>query len=339
MRRLILIVLSLIVSGIFLWLALRGVPLAEVADNIRRANVFWILVSFLLVGVSLWSRGVRWSGLLDNRIPISKGFYLFSITMLINLLPLRAGELVRTVLATRYGIPLVTAAASILVERLIDVVAVVVLLAMGLAQVSSVPPAITNTITVFAALSVVGLVVLIVFARFPQIAQRLLDMIESRIPVIQRLGLRKRLEEVLDGLRPLTNLRRAAHAILWTAIAWGISLVTFYVLQLALGIQNENMWLMSVLSVTIVSFGAAIPLTVASIGPFQGGVLVAGEMIRLDSILAASLGIVFHGITVLGYAVYGVISMLVLGVSLGDLLQRTETGIPENNVTAAADTE
>jgi hypothetical protein len=84
MRKWILIVVSLLVSGIFLWLALRGVPLAEVAENIRQANLFWIVVSFLTVGGALWTRGVRWSGLIDNRVPVMTGFYIFSVTMLIN---------------------------------------------------------------------------------------------------------------------------------------------------------------------------------------------------------------------------------------------------------------
>jgi uncharacterized protein (TIRG00374 family) len=325
MRRVILILASLVVSGIFLWLALRDVPLAEVVDNIRRANLFWIVVSFVLVGASLWSRGVRWSGLLDHRISISKGFYLFTITMFINLLPLRVGEVVRSVLATRYGVPLVTAAASIIIERLIDVVAVVVLLAIGLAQLPSVPPTVTNTISVFALLAVVGFAVLIVFARFPQVAHNLLTAIESRVTILQRLGLRKRLEEVLDGLRPLTHWRSAANAILWTVIAWGISLVTFYTIELAFGVQGVNPWLMSALSITLASFGAAIPLTVASIGPFQGAVRLAGEMVGMNAVLTASLGIAFHGITVLGYAVFGVISLMTLGVSFGDLLSRAQT--------------
>lgn len=327
MRRLLLILASLIVSGVFLWLALRDVPLADVAEHIRRANILWIAISFALIGLGLWARGVRWSGLLDHRIPISKGFYLFTITMFVNLLPLRAGELVRTVLATRYGVPLVTAGASIIVERLIDVVAVVVLLAIGITQLPSVPPTVTSTITVFAILAVVAFAVLIVFARFPQIAHGILAFIEQRLPVIGRLGLRKRLDEVLDGLHPFTHLRSAGHAILWTIISWGASLVTFYTLQLAFGVESQ-LWLMSDLSITLASLGAAIPVTVASIGPFQGAVRLAGEMVGMESTLAASLGIVFHGLTVLGYAVFGVISLMTLGISLGDVLKRQEAASP-----------
>jgi hypothetical protein len=231
---------------------------------------------------------------------------------------------VRSLLATRYGVPVVTAAASIIVERLIDVVAVVVVLALALTQLPSVPPVVTNTIGLFAVAAVVGFVVLILFARFPQVAHNILVGIENRIGFLARLGLRKRLEEVLDGLRPLTQWRSAGHALLWTAIGWSVSLLAFYALELGLGVTGANLWLMSALTITLASFGAAIPVTVASIGPFQGAVRLAGEMVRMDAILTASLGIVFHGITVLGYIVFGSLGLVALGVSLGDLIKRAD---------------
>ena len=141
MRRWVLIGISLLVSGIFLWLALRGVPLDEVAANIQQANFIWIVVSFLTIGGALWTRGVRWSGLIGNRVSVTKGFYIFSVAMLFNQLPLRAGEVVRTILATRYGVPLVTGAASIIIERLIDVLTVVLLIVFGLTRIPTAPPA------------------------------------------------------------------------------------------------------------------------------------------------------------------------------------------------------
>jgi uncharacterized membrane protein YbhN (UPF0104 family) len=323
-RRLILVLVSLLVSGIFLRLALQGVPLEDVVENIRQANLLWIIVSFGLVGIGLWTRGVRWSGLVDFRIPVMKAFYLFSITMFVNLLPLRVGEVVRSLLATRYGVPLVTAAASIIIERLIDVVAVVVVLSIALSQVPSVPPVVSNTMTLFAVAAITAFVVLILFARFPDTAHKVLVGIENRFGFLARLGLRKRLEEVLDGLRPLTHWRSAGHALLWTGIGWGVSLLAFYALELGLGVEGANLWLMSALSITLASFGAAIPVTVASIGPFQGAVRAAGEMVRLESVVAASLGIVFHGVTVLGYVVFGSIGLLALGVSFGDLVRRAD---------------
>jgi hypothetical protein len=84
------------------------------------------------------------------------------------------------------------------------------------------------------------------------------------------------------------------------------------------------LWLLSALSVSMAALGVAIPVTVAGIGPFQGAVRLGGEILGMNAVLAATLGIVFHGVTLLGYAVFGVIGLLGLGMSLGDLMKRAD---------------
>lgn len=325
MRRWVLIVVSLLVSGAFLWLVLRDQPLDEVLANIQQANFLWIFVSFLSVGGALWTRGIRWRGLVGNRVSVSQGFYIFNVTMLFNQLPLRAGEVVRTLLATRYGVPMVTGAASIVVERLIDVLTVVLLIVFGLTRIPSAPPALTNAATFFGIAATVGFLTLILLARFPNLAHNLLIFLEKRLPFLVRLGLRKRLEELLDGLRPFTHWRSALHVILWTVIGWALSLFTLVSLGWAFDVQGIDLWLLSALSVSMAALGVAIPVTVAGIGPFQAGVILGGEILGMNSVVAASMGIVFHGVTLLAYAAFGVVGLLGLGVSFGDLMKRTDS--------------
>ncbi len=92
MRRWIILAASVIVSGVFLWLALRGVPFAEVIDGIRQANLFWVIVSMICILGAQGSRAIRWRGLLDNRVPLVRSFHILNLTMLVNQLPLRAGK-------------------------------------------------------------------------------------------------------------------------------------------------------------------------------------------------------------------------------------------------------
>jgi len=132
MRRLLLVVGSIFVSAFFLWLVLRDQPLGEVLTRIRQADGGWLILSFLLAMLSLWLRGVRWQAMIDYQIPLRLVSYIIGVTFVLNLLPLRAGEVARSVMARRYGVPIVTAATSILLERLVDVLMVVVLLASSL---------------------------------------------------------------------------------------------------------------------------------------------------------------------------------------------------------------
>ncbi len=325
MRKAIFVIISIIVSAVFLWLALRDVPLDQVLEAIRRANLFWVLVSFLSVGLALLLRGIRWRVLLSSRMTLAQCTHIFNVGMLVNQLPLRAGELVRVVVATRYNVPAFTSAASIIVERLLDVVMVVIVLAIGLSRAPFVPEGIGNTALVFSGVAVVGFAALIVFARFPQIPLSFTTWLEGKLPALQRFNLSKRVQEILEGLTALTNWRVAALAIFWTLIGWVVSLGTYYALLLAFNVPeiapNIDPLAMVCLGVSLASLGVAIPVTVAGIGPFQGGSRVAGELIGLDAIISAALGIVFHGITVLAYTFWGIVGLMALGVSYGDLVK------------------
>jgi uncharacterized protein (TIRG00374 family) len=326
MRRWLILLASLIVSAVFLWLALRDVPFTEVIEGIRQAHFGWVLLSLLGVLGSLASRAVRWRGLLDSRVSLIQAFHILNVTMLLNQLPLRAGEVARSLLATRSGVPIVTAATSIVVERLLDVVAVVLMLAIALSRLPTAPAVVAQAAALFGAAAVIAFLVLIAFARYPQVAHRLLTGVENRVPALKRLNGRRRMDEVLDGLRPLTRAGRAAHAIGWSGIGWAFSLFTFYALERALAIEQVDLMLGMLLGVALASFSIAIPVSVASIGPFEGAVRVAGDAVRMSPVAATTLGFLFHGISVLGYAVLGALGLIALGVSLGDVLtQRSAT--------------
>jgi|FLYN01.1.fsa_nt_gi uncharacterized protein (TIRG00374 family) len=321
MRRTVFLIASVLVSALFLWLALRDVPLTEVVESIRQANVLWIVAALLFIAAGLWTRAVRWRGLLGFKIPPVEAFHIVNITFLANLLPLRAGEVARSLLATRSGVPVMTAATSIVVERLLDTLLVVVALSIAFSQLPSIPEAATRAAALFGIASVAAFATLIFFARYPQVAHRLLDGMERLLPFFKRLPLRRLLDNILDGLKPLTQWRSAAHAIGWTLISWTFSLLTFYALELALGINDPAQRLMTaVLGVGLASFSIAIPVSIGSIGPFEAAVRVAGEAVQMSPVLATSLGFLFHGTTILGYAIYGTIGLLAMGVSLSEMV-------------------
>lgn len=321
MRRFLLMVASVLVSALFLWLALRDVPLAEVVDGLQQAEIGWVLLGLLLVFGAQASRAVRWWVLLGGRISNIRSLHIMNIMMMLNQVPLRVGEVARTLLAAQAGVPLMTAATSIVVERLIDIVAVIVLLAFAVSQLPDAAPIVTGTLMLLGAGAVIGFIVLIAFARYPQIAARMLTWLETRVTVLARLNLHRRLDEVLEGLRTLTDPRRAALTLLWTVIGWAFSLMTFAALLRALDLTNVNPWITGAITVPLVALSIAIPVSVASLGPFQGAVRAGGAAVGMSAIGATTLGFLFHGVTVIAYIIYGVIGLIALGVSLGQVVR------------------
>ena len=330
MRRTLFLIVSILVSALFLWLALRDIPREDILSSIRQADLAWVAVSLGFGAIGLWTRGIRWRGLLNNRIGLMQSFNMLCIAMLLNQLPLRAGEVARSALATRSGVPFFTAATSVLVERLLDTLAVVIVLAAALTQLPDVEPALTQVATLFGVLGVIAVGMLLVFARKPDLARDLLSFFERVLPPLKRLPLRGLLENILDGIQPLARWRSAVHAIFWTAISWALSFATFYALALSIG-ATHNIGLMTLLSVTMASFALVLPVSVAAIGPFEGAVRLSGQAVGLGAALATALGFLFHGINVLTYAIWGTIGLLMMGVSLGDVLNaKNDESAPAN---------
>lgn len=325
MRQRLFLLASIAVSIIFMALVLRDVPLAQVMERIQQINLFWLAACFGLVTLALWTRMIRWRLLLPGyTLPATKAFHIINITFGLNMLPLRAGEVARSLLATRYGVPLMTAATSVIVERLLDVLMVVILLASILTQIPGIPPETGRVALLFGIAGFFGFVVLLFFAAFPGVAQRLLALIFKLIPVMRRwqTPLEHLLEQVIEGLHPLTTWRKLLPVIVWTLIAWAASLASLYSLHLALDIQNVNLALSTALGVALASFSIAIPVSIASIGPFEAAIDLTGQIVGMAKVDSVSLGLIYHAFTSLCYLLWTIIAFVDLGISVGDVLKR-----------------
>jgi uncharacterized protein (TIRG00374 family) len=325
MRQRLFILASIAVSVIFMALVLRDVPLAQVMERIQQINLFWLAICFVFVGLALWTRMIRWRLLLPGYpLPANKAFHIINITFGLNLLPLRAGEVARSLLATRYGVPLMTAATSVIVERLLDVLLVVVLLTGILTQIPGIPPETGRVALFFGIAGFSGFIVLLFFAAFPNVAHRLLAILFRLLPFLRRWQpqLENLLEQIIEGLHPLTSWRKLLPVVIWTLIAWLASLASLYSLHLALNIQNVNLILSTALGVALASFSIAIPVSIASIGPFQAAIELTGRLVGMERVDSVSLGLIYHAFTSLCYLFWTILAFLDLGISIGDVLKQ-----------------
>lgn len=120
-------IIGIILSAIFLYLAFRKVDLGLVRQHLATADYRWLIPACLITIFALWLRAFRWGVLLAPLRKIPSG-QLFSATsigfMCNNLLPMRLGEFVRAyVLGRSAGVHASAALATIVVERLFDLFA------------------------------------------------------------------------------------------------------------------------------------------------------------------------------------------------------------------------
>src|SRR4030088_1479180 len=148
-RRLAQILLGLAVSTGLLVYCFWDVDLGVIAARLRDTLWSFLALSIALAFGSLWARAWRWGYLFP---PGARPTHLFRALVIgymgNNLLPLRAGELVRIYVATRRGPPFGTTLSTVVVERVLDGLAVGLIVA-GLLLVVPVPTELRWSIVLF----------------------------------------------------------------------------------------------------------------------------------------------------------------------------------------------
>src|SRR5574338_270650 len=142
-----------------------------------------------------------------------------------NLLPFRAGEVVRTVAASRFtGARISASLASVAVERVFDSLTMVGLLALALLlpgmpadlTVGGIPVRrVTTTAGILTAAALVGAALVVAFPRGAERA------IRAAVPSDRlALGLVETIEGVRQGLGVLQSPARLAGVVVWSLVLW-----------------------------------------------------------------------------------------------------------------------
>ena len=134
LRSTIQIIIFLFIGGFLFWLAFRGQNLSEIKDSIAHAHYEWILPVLIFAFLSNLSRSVRWNMLIHPMGYKPKTFNTFSAVLIgyfANLLVPRLGEITRCTVLNRYEkIPMQSLLGTVLAERVIDVLTLLVILAL-----------------------------------------------------------------------------------------------------------------------------------------------------------------------------------------------------------------
>ena len=117
-----------------IWLALRKTTDEEFANikiSLLNADYFWISLSILITGLSHFFRALRWKLLLDPlgyKPKTSNTFFAVMVGYLANFAIHRMGEVTRCGLLTTYEkVPFTTGFGSVISERALDVVCLIII--------------------------------------------------------------------------------------------------------------------------------------------------------------------------------------------------------------------
>ena len=141
---------ALLFAAILLYLAFRGASWNEMVGTIRQAQLPYLILTSLILTLSLLIRGLRWNVLLSPEKSISPVTVFWGIAvgnLGNNFLPARAGDFIRSAMIGRYADMSKTYTfATIITERIIDVLALVLIGLAVLHGLEGVPAWLLSTI-------------------------------------------------------------------------------------------------------------------------------------------------------------------------------------------------
>lgn len=318
MKRSLSVVAAISVTGFFLWLAARNVRFDELRAVLAAARWRWLPPMAAIMVLDLLIRALRWRILLSRAVkaPLGMLFQLEAIGLAVNnVLFARIGELARGVLAAReLKIPVATALSSVVVERALDVGA---LLAVFSAAAAFSGELVALPVRQAAGLLLLGVVAALVFLA---LAERTLEpggAIERRLrswPKVHDL-----VAQLVLGAAVLRRPSAAMPAAALSIALWLIDALVYWCGARALGMGDLVDLPRSALILGWAGAGAALPAAPGAIGTFEA--MVKSILEKLGAAPAAAFGFaVFTHMTMYCFVTaVGLACLYKVGLSLAGL--------------------
>jgi uncharacterized membrane protein YbhN (UPF0104 family) len=296
---------GVLVSGVFVWLALRNVDFAQAWRALKEASYWPLAPALLALVLGNAIRVVRWQTLFEpgRRPPLKPIAHAMLIGLLFNcILPARAGEAARVMALWREaGVSRLESFATAIAERVYDVFALLVLLFVAapfLPRVSWLGKA-----AVLAAILAVAIVVAI-FVLLRWQARPLVFVLRRVMPldVAERRG-----GDVIRGLASFRHPATALRAFVLTIASWLVFAVSAWLLLLGFDFGlGFGAGLLAMVATTLV---LVIPAAPGGVGQFETAAIVALSAFGIDRSRALSYGIVLHAVNLLPYLLAGYIAL------------------------------
>lgn len=304
-------VASLVLALVILYLVYReflSLDWKETWTSVRAANMGLFALAFAILYSSLFFRALRWKVLLGNvgygratglpmpsTLGLAKIMYLAWFANCVTVA--RLGDAYRGYLLKRSaGVSFAVTLGTVLAERLLDLLVLAVMMAVGVIIVfgEALPAEATRVLAVGLVLSIIGVVGLLSIRRFR-------GAIEWALP--KRLHAHyARLEHGVVG-----SFRRIPLLIALSAIGWVLESATLYLVAAAVGVP------VPVAGALVVALAASllstVPITPAGLGFTEAGLVAMLGWLGLDASAAGAATFLlrlinYWSVAILGFVLY-----------------------------------
>lgn len=318
---------AVLTLSLLVW-ALRDMSSALVWSVLQTAQIGWLALSVLSLLASISVRARRWGTLLGTECHPGS-FDVRQSAVFIGcagnyLMPAHAGELMRgLILKKRGSVPLGLGLGSIFVERVLDVVVLMIfILGSFLSERGRVAGTQGLDGVQFAWIGVAFLVVCGGIFATILLSSHIVRLVEG---LCHGVGLGRftptvveSVKALLNGLAVLRSPKRIGKALVETVLIIGLSVGTFWAAMLAFGITGPGLT-GAILTQGITTLGMAVPSVPGYLGTFEAAIRFSLEMYGVTSDVIIAYALALHALIFISLIAAGGVLAIRMGLSWSDL--------------------
>lgn len=282
-------------SILFLWLALRNANLDDIRQAFAGASIWPVVPMYLCVGGFYWLKALRWRMLLSPAYQVTTGDLVPAMMAGAagnNLLPAHFGEIVRIYYAgSKLDIPKSTLLATLVVERVLDIIVVLSLLGLAL-LFGDFSAAIFAAGSLLFSIALVAALSCVVLVRYNR---KVCELVAQRLTLLSQLWrdrLVNQIQNVGVGLASLRQRRLYYRVIANSFLQWGLMAACIYCALLAFELGVSPLTAILILGITVA--GLALPTSPGFFGTIEYCFVLGLAAVGVDASAAVSAAIYYH---------------------------------------------
>ena len=344
-KKLLTLIFSTIISVSAFYFAFRKVPFAELMAYLTKIDYFWIPPSVIIICLAFVIRALRWKIILGDGFDLNfwQAYHPMMIGFMINLiLPGRVGEIARpTILTKKENVPFSTGFASVISERLFDLILLLLLFIITSYCVDISPDleivfgtyhlnkatliSIQEGMTILSIILMAGILLISVNATrslivkaleiIPSLCYIFPESLKHKIKDLIHLIVIRNIENIASGFSFLMHPYRFGICFGLSAIIWGLIALSYYIL--ALGCPGIDLSIFELSAVmVIVCFFIALPSVPGFWGLWEAGGIFALTLFNVPVQSAAGYTLTNHLVQLMPIFIAGLLSAILYSINI-----------------------
>lgn len=309
---------GIIISGIIIVVLIKSIDINVLIESFSSVSWKMIAALFIIQTISFFFRGMSWRTILEGLPSVINSFFTITEGYLLNLLPLRLGEIGRAVImGGLIGKSPFYVFSTVIIERVFDVLVTLILLVFTIPLVSGSGFSGTTYYILFAVI-ILGIILMFLIANN---RQKFISLLQKVIKPESKIGLfiLPKIESLLSGMEILGHPKKLLIWLFWILATW-VCWMGAMLLGMHMFFPELPEWA-SFFTQGVCALGGAIPSAPAGIGVIEGAYVVALGILGIEQSKALAFGLLMHCIAIICPAFWGVIGFSVQGLKFTEVFE------------------